>query len=94
MAEVLRLDVADVEEAVAAHAKIDEGRLDAGLQVHDDAFVDVTYVVVLSGTLDVELFEPVIADDCDAALLALDGVNKHLFCHDCSLYLSRYSLKP
>ena len=35
LAEVLRLDVADVQEAVAADAEIDEGRLDAGLEVDD-----------------------------------------------------------
>ena len=36
LAIVLRLDVADVEEAVAAHAEIDEGGLDARLEVDHD----------------------------------------------------------
>ena len=35
LAEVLRLDVADVQKAVAADAEIDERRLDARLQVDD-----------------------------------------------------------
>ena len=51
LAEVLRLDVADVQEAVAADAEIDERRLDARLQVDHDALVDVAYVIVLSGAV-------------------------------------------
>ena len=47
LAEVLRLDVADVEEAVASDAEVDERGLDARLQVDDDALVDVADVVVL-----------------------------------------------
>ena len=57
LAEVLRLDVADVQKAVAADAEIDERGLDARLQVDDLALVDVADVIVLAGALDVELFQ-------------------------------------
>ena len=49
LTEVLRLDVADMQEAVAADAEVDERRLDARLQVDDLALIDVAYVVVLAG---------------------------------------------
>src|SRR5205085_603195 len=55
LAEVLRLDVADVQEAVAADAEIDEGGLDARLQVDDHSLVDVADEVVLARALDVQL---------------------------------------
>ena len=48
LAKVLRLDVADVQEAVAADAEIDERRLDAGLQVDDAALVDVADEILLA----------------------------------------------
>src|SRR6185295_5821744 len=38
---VLVFDVADVQESVASDAEIDEGRLDAGLDIDDSALVDV-----------------------------------------------------
>ena len=71
LAEVLRLDVADVQEAVAADAEIDEGRLDAGLDVDDAALVDVADVVVLAGPFDVQLFQHAVLDDGDAAFFGL-----------------------
>ncbi len=71
LAEVLRLDVADVQEAVAADAEIDERRLDARLDVDDLSLVDVADVVVLAGPFDVELFEDSVFDDRDPAFLRL-----------------------
>ena len=81
LAEVLRLDVADVQEAVAAHAEIDEGRLDARLQVDDDPLVDVAHVAVLAGALDVELFQDAVFDDRDPAFLRLRDVDQHFLFH-------------
>ncbi len=81
LAEVLRLDVADVQEAVAADAEIDEGGLDAGLQVDDAALVDVADVVVLAGALDVELFQHAVLDDRDPALFRLRHVDEHFLLH-------------
>ena len=71
LAEVLRLDVADVQKAVAADAEVDERRLDARLQVDDLALVDVADVVVLAGPLDVQLFQHAVFDDRDPALFRL-----------------------
>ena len=49
--EVARVEIGDVEEAVAADAEIDERGLDAGLQVYDPALVNVSHIVVLAGPL-------------------------------------------
>ena len=82
LAEVLRLDVADVQEAVASDAEVDERGLDAGLEIDDPAFVDVPYVIVLAGAFDVELFENAVLDDRNPALLGLRHVDQHLLLHD------------
>ena len=81
LAEVLRLDVADVQEAVPAHAEIHKRRLDARLQVDDDSFVDVSDVIVLSGPFDVQFFEHSVLNDRDAAFFRLRDVDQHFLFH-------------
>ena len=81
LAKVLRLDVADVQKAVAADAEIDERRLDARLQIDDPALIDVADVVVLAGPLDIELFEQSILNDRDPAFLRLRDIDQHFFFH-------------
>ena len=81
LAEVLRLDVADVQKAVAADAEVDERRLDARLQVDDPALVDVADVVVLAGALDVQLFQHSVLNDRDPAFLRLRDVDQHFLFH-------------
>ncbi len=68
---VLRLDVRDVKEAVAADREIDEGGLYGRLEIDDLTLVDVTGVVLVAGSLDVQLFEDAVLDDRDTALLGL-----------------------
>ena len=81
LAEILRLDVADVEEAVAAHAEIDECRLDARLQVDHHPLVNVSYVIVLSGPFDVQFFKDSVLNDRDPAFLRLRDVDQHFLFH-------------
>ena len=81
MPEVLRLDVADVQKPVPADSEVDKRRLDARLQVYDDAFVDVSDVIVLSGPLDVELFEHSVLNDRNPAFLRLGDVDQHFLFH-------------
>src|SRR5262245_49878286 len=81
LAEVLRLDVADVQEPVAADAEIDEGGLDAGLQVDDASFVDVADVRFLTSTFDVQLFEESIFNDRNPAFLRLRDIDEHFAFH-------------
>src|SRR5262249_25874911 len=50
-----RLDVGDVQEAVAADAEVDERGLDARLDVDDAPLVDVVDVALVAGALDVQL---------------------------------------
>ena len=76
-----RIDVRDVQEAVAADAEIDERRLDARLDVDDAALVDVADVALVAGALDVEFFEHAVFDDGDAAFLRLEDVDEHFLLH-------------
>jgi len=76
--EVLRVEVGDVEESIFADAEVDEGGLDGGLHVGHAAFVDVADVRFGAGTLHVEFFELVPADDGDADFFALDDVDEHV----------------
>ena len=87
LAEVLRLDVADVQKAVAADAEIDERRLDARLEVDDLALVDVADVIVLAGALDVQLFQHAVLNDRDPAFLRLRDVDQHFLLHSVSCFL-------
>ncbi len=82
LAEVLRLDVADVQKAVAAHAKIDERRLNARLQVNHPALVDVPHVIVLAGALDVELLQHSVLNDRNPAFFRLRHVDQHFLLHN------------
>src|SRR5581483_3414800 len=78
VAVVFRLDVRDVQEAVAAHAEIHERGLDAGLDIDNAALVDVPDVALVTGPLDVQLFENTVLQDGNAALLGLEDVDQHL----------------
>ena len=78
---VLRLNVGDVQEAVAADGEVDEGGLDGRLQIDDLSLVDVPGVALVAGPLEVQLFEHAILNDGDAAFLRLEDVNQHFFLH-------------
>jgi hypothetical protein len=56
LAKILRLNVADVQKTIAAHAEIDESRLNARLQIDDAAFINIADVVVLTRPFDIQLF--------------------------------------
>ncbi len=75
LAEVLRLDITDMQKSVATDSKVDERRLDARLEVDDLAFVNVTDVIVLATALDVELFELAIFNNRNPAFLRLSDVD-------------------
>ncbi len=81
MPEILRLDVADVEKAVPPDAEIHKGRLDARFQIDDDAFVNVAYIIILSGAFDIQFFEYPIFHNGDTALLWLRHVDQHFLFH-------------
>ncbi len=73
--EVARVQIADVQKAVAFDSDIDESRLNARLDVDDLAFVDVAHVGAQAGPLDVELFQRAFLDDGHAAFLSLRDVD-------------------
>ena len=81
MPVVGRLHIGNVQETIAADAEIDEGGLDAGLDVDDAALVDVADVAFVTGALDVQLFEDAVLQDGDAAFLGLQHVDEHFFLH-------------
>jgi len=81
LAEILRFDVADVQEPVAPHAEIDKGRLNARFQIDDNAFVDIADVTVLARALDIQFFENAVLNYSDPALLRLRHVDQHFLLH-------------
>src|SRR5690606_5987773 len=62
-------------------AEVDEGCLDAWFQVDDSALVNVSDVVVLAMAFNVELFEPSIFHDSDAAFFGLCHIDQHFLLH-------------
>ncbi len=81
LTEVLRFDVADVQEPVPADAEIDEGRLDTGLDVDNFSFVDVPNPVILAGSFGVEFFEDSVLEQRNAAFFRLRNVDEHFLLH-------------
>jgi hypothetical protein len=79
---VLVFHIADVEEAIASDAEVDERGLDAGFDIDDAAFVDVTDVVFGAAAFDVKFFEDTVFDDCNPAFFRLQDINEHFLFHD------------
>ena len=73
--EVLRVQIADVQEAVLAFAEVDERRLDGGFHVHDAALIDVADVGGGVLALGKDLLEASIFKDGDAAFFPRDVVD-------------------
>ena len=57
LSKILCFDVADMEKAVATHSKVNEGGLDAGLNIDDLALVNIANPIVLARSFRVEFFE-------------------------------------
>src|SRR5439155_20696825 len=70
-----RLDIRNVQEAVATDAEVDKGSLNTRLDVNDPSFVDVTDVAFLAGALHIQLLENAVLDDGDPALFGLEHIN-------------------
>jgi len=79
--EVLRLDIRNVEKAVASDGEIDESGLNRRLEVDNSALIDVTRVTLVAGSFYIQLFEGAILDDRDAAFLGLEHIDQHFFLH-------------
>ncbi len=73
--------IGDVQEAVAPHAEIDEGGLNARLDIDDAPLVDVAHVAFSACALHVKLFEDAVLEDGDADFLWLEAVDQHFFLH-------------
>jgi hypothetical protein len=90
---VLRLDIGNMQEAIAADRKIHERGLDRRFEVHDLPLVDVSGVALMARAFEIKLFEDAVLDDGDSALLGLEHVDQHFFLHtDVFLTLSRLAL--
>jgi hypothetical protein len=79
--EVLRLDVRDMQKAVAADGKVDECGLNGRFEIDDPALVNVACVALVTGSLHVKLFEDAVFNNCDPAFLRLEHVDQHFFLH-------------
>lgn len=73
--EVLRVQIADVQEAVLAFAEVDERRLDGGFHIHDAALIDVAHVGGGVLALGEDLLKASVFKDRDAALFTRDIVD-------------------
>lgn len=58
-----------------AHAKVDERRLNTGLEINDPALVDVPDVVILARSFDIKLFQYSVFNNRDPAFLGLRHVD-------------------
>jgi hypothetical protein len=75
-----------VEEAVTADREVDERGLNRRLEVDDLPFVDVAGVALVTGALDVQLFEDAVLNNCDATFLGLEDIDQHFFFHAVSFW--------
>jgi hypothetical protein len=73
--KVLWLHIADVEKAIAPDPEIDEGGLDARLQVDDASLIDIADVVIRAGAFDVKFFEQPVFNNGDPAFLRLRHID-------------------
>ena len=73
--EVLRMQIADMEEAVLAFAEVDERRLDGGFNIHDASLIDVAYVGGGVLALGEDLLKTSFLKHRDAALFTRDIVD-------------------
>lgn len=79
---VLVFDVTDVEESIASNAEIDKGGLNARFEIHDTAFVDVSYKVFQTVTFDIQFFQHPVLDDGYPTFLGLKNIDQHFFFHN------------
>jgi hypothetical protein len=70
-----------VQESIASDSEVHEDGLDAGFDVDDDSFVNVSDEVVLRGSLDVKFFQSAIFEYGDSALFGLPTVDDHFLFH-------------
>ena len=66
------------QEAVAFAAVIDEGRLEAGLDVDHHSLVDVGLGLLPGGGFQGKLVQLALLHDANAKLLGVRGINEHL----------------
>ena len=76
------IDVRHVQEAVSADAEIDEGRLNARLDVDDPPLINVVHITFLARSFDIKFFESSVFHNGDAAFLRLEDVDEHFLLHE------------
>ena len=79
VAEVAPGDLLEGEEAMALGAIVDEGRLQAGLDAGDGAFVDIGLFLFASRGFDIQVEEFLAIDDGHPQLFRLSCVDQHSF---------------
>ena len=78
---VLVFDITNMKKTVSSHTKVDEGRLNAGLDIDDLSLVDIADVVFRTAAFDVQLLQNPIFYDGNSAFLRLEDIDQHLFFH-------------
>ncbi len=78
---VVRVDLAERQEAVASAAVFHERRLEAGLHADHLGEVDVALELLLGGGLDVEILEPATVQHHHAGFFRVGGIDQHTLGH-------------
>ena len=74
---IIRVDLAERQEAVAIAAVIDERRLQRRLDARHLGEIDVTLELLALGTLEIEFLDPVTLDDRHAGFFPVACVDQH-----------------
>ena len=78
---VVGMDFAEGQEAVAATAVFDEGRLERRFHPDDLGQVDIALQLLFGGSLDIEIFEPITVQHHHAGFFRVCGIDQHAFGH-------------
>ena len=81
---IVRMDLAERQEAMAIAAIFDEGGLQGRFHPRDLRQVDIALDLLLGGCLEVEFFETVAVEDDDPGLFRMRRIDQHASCHQAS----------
>ncbi len=80
-AVIVGMDLTKGEEAVPITAEVDEGCLQRRFYPRDFREIDVSFDLLLGGSLEIEFIETVAVENDDPGLFRMRRIDKHAFCH-------------
>ena len=79
--EVIGVDLAKGEKAVAIPAVFDKGRLQRRLDARHLGQIDVAFYLLLCRRFEIELFETIAVEHHHPGLFRMCGIDEHALCH-------------